>query len=297
VKHLKSTSSDLRRLFERAISVREVAEPLASFDADRDADSVRSFMDARNFDVVGVREDGRLVGYVRRAGLKHGPLRDSLCRFRDGDVMAESESLLAAIQALQVRSEVFISVLGQVGAIVTKGDLQKAPVRLWLFGVVSLIEMQMLRLIRERFPDGAWTSLVPPARVEAAKKLFAERQRRNEEANAVDFSDCLQICDKATIMLKNGELSALTNFPSRSAGDGFFKDLESLRNDLAHANDILKGRWPELAGLVKEAEALLLRLESSGPTKPLSSTSAKRQPTSTVPLKADEGEKRSDRPE
>ena len=110
-------------------------------------------METWNFDVVGVRAEGLVIGYVRRADLKPGLLGDSLCRFRDSDVMAESESPLAAIQALKVRSELFINVLGQVGAIVTKGDLQKAPIRLWLFGVISLIEMQMLRLIRERLPD------------------------------------------------------------------------------------------------------------------------------------------------
>jgi hypothetical protein len=264
MKHLKSTSSDLRSLFDRAVSVREVAEPLASFDSDRESESVKFFMDARNFDVVGVRAEGLVIGYVRRADLKPGLLGDSLCRFRDSEVMGESESLLGAIQALQVHSELFINVRGQVGAIVTKGDLQKAPFRLWLFGVISLIEMQMLRLIRERLPDGEWSGLVPEPRVEAAKKLFSERQRRNEEASAVDFSDCLQICDKAKIMLKHRELSALMNFPSQRAGNRFFKDLESLRNDLAHANDILKGRWPELANLVRDAEAVLLRLESNG---------------------------------
>ena len=60
------------------------------------------------------------------------------------------------------------------------------------------------------------------------------------------------------------------NFPSQGAGKNFFRDLESLRNDLAHANDILKGRWPELADFVGTAEALLLRLESNGTIKHLS---------------------------
>jgi hypothetical protein len=275
MKHLKSTSGDLRRLFERAISVREVAEPLVSFDADRAPDSIREFMVAHNFDVVGLREGGVLVGYVRRKELEHGPVRDRLCRFREDYVVAETESLLAAIQALRDRSELFVTILGQVGAIVTKGDLQKAPVRLWLFGVISLIEMQMLRLIRERFPEGTWRELVPPARVEAARKLFAERQRRNEEADPSDFSDCLQICDKAMIVLKDSELSALADFPSRGAGQRFFSDLESLRNDLAHANDILIGRWPDLAELVKAGERLLVRLESYRPAKHVSSATEK----------------------
>src|SRR5215203_5499603 len=52
VKHLKSKSSDLRRLFQRSITVREITEPLVSFDADRDSASILSFLEARNFDVA-----------------------------------------------------------------------------------------------------------------------------------------------------------------------------------------------------------------------------------------------------
>jgi hypothetical protein len=262
VKHLKSSSSDLRRLFERAITIREIAEPLVSFDTDRNAEAIRAYMEARNFDVVGLRNGGRLAGYVRRKGLKQGPVQGCLTRFREGEVLTESEPLSAAIQALQDRNELFITVLGQVGGIVTKGDLQKTPVRLWLFGLISLVEMQMLRLIRERFPDGAWTSLLTPARLGAAKRIFAERQRRNQEVDVSDFSDCLQFCDKTTIMLKDSELSAWAKLPGRAAGRRFFTHLESLRNDLAHSNDILKGRWPGLAELAVQCENLLTCLEA-----------------------------------
>ena len=111
---------------------------------------------------------------------------------------------------------------------------------------------------------------------EVAQPLVSfDTDRDPEEANASDFSDCLQICDKATIVLRDSELSALANSPSQSAGQRFFNALESLRNDLAHANDILKGRWPELAELVKEGETLLVRLEPYRPTKPPYSVAAK----------------------
>lgn len=47
MKHLKSKSSDLRRMFERAICIRDIAEPLVSFDADRNPDSILSVMNTR----------------------------------------------------------------------------------------------------------------------------------------------------------------------------------------------------------------------------------------------------------
>lgn len=42
----------------------------------------------------------------------------------------------------------------------------------------------------------------------------------------------------------------------------FFKDVGRLRNALAHANDIVAGRWPELAELVDTLEGFLERLEA-----------------------------------
>jgi hypothetical protein len=200
---------------------------------------------------------------VRRKDLKQGPVQGCLTRFQADGVLAESEPLFVAIQALRDRNELFITVLGQVGGIVTKGDLQKTPVRLWLFGVISLIEMQMLRLIRERFPHGTCVSLLTSGRIDAAKRVFAMRKQCNEEADVSDFSDCLQICDKAAILLKDSELKALAQSPTTAIDEDFFKRLQSLRDALAHSNDILAGRWPELVNLAREAEALLSRLESA----------------------------------
>lgn len=43
------------------------------------------------------------------------------------------------------------------------------------------------------------------------------------------------------------------------------KDAESLRNNLAHANDLGSENWPKIAETVEKVEALLRNLESDGP--------------------------------
>jgi len=262
VKHLKSKSSDLRRLFQRSITVREITEPLISFDADRDSASILSFLEARNFDVAGVRDSGQMIGFVRREDLRSGSTQSCIRPFPPSDVLAESDSLLEAMDGLTRSRELFVTVLGQVGGIITKGDLQKTPVRLWLFGIVSLVEMQLLRFIRTQFPDSSWAEELTPSRVQLAQKIFAERRRRNEEANVLDFADCLQFCDKALIF--TNEAACAKCFESRQAAQRFFNRVETLRNDLAHSNDILSGRWPELAELVQQCEQFLLHLEADG---------------------------------
>jgi hypothetical protein len=151
-----------------------------------------------------------------------------------------------------------VVVLGEVGGIVTRGDLQKAPVRMWLFGLISLIEMQLLRIIREFFQIDSWQPLISPKRLEKAKSLLEERQRRNE---GIDLADCIQFADKRDIVLKNDKLRHLLEIKSKEEGKQLFENLENLRNDLAHAQDIITGNWPRIVELAKESEALLGKLE------------------------------------
>ena len=258
MKQLKSSVGDLRALFARTIALRDIAEPLASFDHGQSSDEVRTFMEQRGYDIVGLRESGVVTGYVLRADLVDGVAGKHRRAFGAGEVLPDSEPLLAAFAVLRDKRHVFITVLGHVGGIVTRGDLQKAPVRFWLFGLVSLLEMQLLRVVRVRYPAEAWTCQISIERLEGARRVFADRQRRKEE---LDLSDCLQLGDKAAVFMKDAELFALSGFASKQALEDFFKDIGALRNGLAHANDILSGRWPALADLIEHLENFLVRLE------------------------------------
>lgn len=262
MKTIKSSLGDLRRIFDRALALRDIAEPLVSFDGTRSAEEVRTLMEARGFDVVGVRENGVVAGYCAGDELGASCLGAFRRSFSTGDVLADSEPLLGAFEALRERRHVFVTVLGQVGGIVTRGDLQKAPVRLWLFGLVSLLEMQMLRVVRERYPAESWNRLLTVERLEGARRLHEERRRRNEEN---DLSDCLQLGDKATVLMKDPTLFAVSGFGSKRSAEIFFKEVGLLRNALAHANDVMKGRWPELVDLVSQLEGVLVRLEAAAP--------------------------------
>jgi hypothetical protein len=260
MKHLKSSLKDLRHVFDSAITAREIAEPLVSFDEDHDARNVGLLMEERSFDVVGVRIGGVVKGFVLRESLQTGRVGECVISFQDLDIMPESASLVSAFRALRDRPQVFVSLLGQVGGLITAGDLQKAPVRMWLFGLLSLIEMQMLRLIREAYPGDSWVGQLSSGRLAKVRDQHADRALRSMET---ELSDCLQWADKRTIFLRNSELLRFLGQPDKTAAERLLKRLEELRNDLAHSQDIVTGRWPELADLVVQAESLLERLEGA----------------------------------
>ena len=105
-----------------------------SFDLTQIATEVRAFMERREFDVVGVREHGMGTGYVVRHELESDVIGRHRRAFVSGDILPDSKPLLSAFAALRGTDMFSSPSLGMWGGIVTWSDLQKAPVRLWLFG-------------------------------------------------------------------------------------------------------------------------------------------------------------------
>lgn len=254
MKHLRSSLRDLHQVFDRNMSVRYIAEPFASFDTQRYAPDVLAFMEAKDFDVVGVRQNGAIGGYVRRVDLRDGTLEQYVRSFDEKLLAEDGSPLLEVLELLARFPQVFVVALGEVSGIITKGDLQKAPLRMWLFGLLSLLEMQFLRLIRISYPDDTWKSMITDKRLIMAERLLQDRKRRNE---SIDLADCLQFTDKRTILLKSDSLRHALGFHSKGEGKELLKALEHLRDELAHAQDIITGRWPQLVEFAQRAEELL----------------------------------------
>jgi hypothetical protein len=261
MKHLRSSIESLRRLFERSIIVRDIAEPFASFDDGQSALNVRSFLESKDYDVVGVRRKGMIEGYALRSELAEGKLGDFAKPIGQETHLADSAALLSVFELLRDRTWVLVTILDRVWGIVTLADLHKAPVRMWIFCLISLAEIHTLRIVRNRYPSEEWKDLkyISDPRLEEAQELFDKRKARNEEA---DLTDCLQLCDKATILCKTGSVLLNLGFQSRGKAKEFFAEVEQLRNPLAHAQDIITNRWPKLADLAIKLENFLKACES-----------------------------------
>jgi hypothetical protein len=260
----------VRRVFTEAFTARDIAEPLASFDADASAAAVRTVMGARGHDVVGIRREGRIAGYVEKDRLGEGACGQYLQEFEEKAVLEDGAPLLNVLTRLQEIPFAFVGVLGSVGGIITRADLQKPPVRMWLFGVLTLIEMRCTSLIEEHCPAGSWKQYLSEARLQKAQALLDERRRRNQ---ALELLDCLQFSDKGQVVARHEEIRKRTVFASRRQTDETIKRLEQLRNNLAHAQDIIVSDWQTIAQLCD----FVLGHEAGtaggvGPTAPTAST-------------------------
>lgn len=243
----------VRRLFAEAFAVQDIAEPLRSFDAASPAASARDALVAAARGVAGIREGGAVTGLATLAELERAAASGATCGavarpISPGQRVRGDATLADAIHVLTGWEHGVVTVLGEPVAVVTRGDVGKPIARMWLFGMVTLIELTMVERIRARFPDGSWGGLVAGARLARADELRAERLRRG---HACELLDCLQLADKAQILVQDDAELAYFGFASRRAARQVAKELESLRNHLAHAQDVVSHDWAQIARMTR----------------------------------------------
>jgi len=244
----------IRRVLTDGFYMHDISEPLVSFDDLTPAAVAQSVMQQNDFDVAGVRHNGLVSGYVQQSDLTSGVCGDHARPFEESEVISASESLTEVVRGLSVASRLFVRVLDTIGGIGTRSDLEKPPVRMWLCGMVTLIEMRTGRLIERHCPDESWRTFLSSVRVQKAEELLVERKRRNQ---CVGLLDCIQFSDKGQILARNEEIRRGTQFESRRRVEQVFKELERLRNNLAHSQDITTSDWQIIVQLNENLERVI----------------------------------------
>lgn len=101
-----SSFQNLHNLFKSVITIREIAEPLVSFDSNQPSAKAFAFMKAKEFDIIGVREEGKITGYALRDELRDAPKDKSvgacLINIEKAPIISDSASLLTALETLRV---------------------------------------------------------------------------------------------------------------------------------------------------------------------------------------------------
>jgi hypothetical protein len=224
----------LSRTFSRSLSAVDLAEPLASLDENQPGALGAELMRARDVSVLGVRRAGLVAGWVGATDLAGGTLGESAHDFGRADVLDESAGLDVVLGALGAAEQVFIEWRGEVAAVI-RGAICKAPLRMWLFGAITVLDANLTRAVAELFPGDSWQNQITAGRFEKAVALRAERERRGSECALLD---CLQVKDKADILMNDAASLAALGLHSRREADRLTRDIEKLRNHLAHAQEL-----------------------------------------------------------
>jgi len=250
--------SDFNQVLGRRILAVDICEPLKCCAAGAPADDIRAELERLDFTVAGVREleGGPIIGFVESSALSCGDVRDHLHDLSEVSVIPQATDVVAVLGLLLDRPFVYVEGDAGVEAILTWADINKPMVRIYIFGLISLLEMHLSFWIFKEFSDVEWEKMLAGGRVEAAEGVQKIRRAVGQELRLIQ---CLQLCDKRDLVLHSGKLMGLFGLSSRRAGERFFRSVETLRNSLAHSQyDLVSDNaWVDLLSLVGQIQRVV----------------------------------------
>jgi hypothetical protein len=267
------------RLFLNGFTAADIAEPLLSFDDTAPRSTVRDVMDAQSIEVVGVRQSGALTGWLMREDLVSDQEWRTHGLSEASSIINCTTGLANVVHGLNHTPYLFVRSFGEVNGVICRKDLQKPPMRMWLFGLVTITELRVTRVIDEVFPDDSWRQFLSSGRLQKASEL---QQLRRQCGQSRRLLDCLQFADKGRIVARDPTLRQRTRFASRHEVDQFVKSLQELRNNLAHSQDI-SADWEIIFDLATNLHRIVMGPPASNDAPLLDNQSPEQSPeTSTT---------------
>ncbi|OHB54628.1 MAG: hypothetical protein A2173_06105 [Planctomycetes bacterium RBG_13_44_8b] len=243
----------VRDFWKRFLTAETIAEPIECAAFGDSVEQVIRTMDNNRFDVLGVKNhEGYIFGYLLKDEIKGKTIEDCVKAVELEHLLSLQTPLKDCISRTVKQKWLFVMGSEGVEGIITIADLHKQPVRILLFSAISLLEMAMLEIIKEYFPDEKdWC--ISSERLKKAKERLNEREKANQQ---IDLPQCLEFCDKYGLLIRKQMWSKL-GFPNEDEATIVFKELQKLRDNLAHSQEKIWSNIDQIVKLHDKAEAVL----------------------------------------
>lgn len=252
--NLSKSLRTLRQIYSDNLSVSLIAEDIVYCSITDDATVIKTKMEELDFDYFGVESNGKLIGYIVKEELTDTAISNQVHTFTMANLVSESTSLLEILHILKEQCPVFILEKNQVKKLITVADLQKQPIRMLVFGLISLLEMELAQLIKRTYSDEQWKSCLSEGRIVKVREVHETRKEKNE---GLALIECLQLSDKGTIIKKTPDLLAKLGFTSKTDVGRFFRVIEELRNNTAHSQEYVYEDFHEFLENINRIERIL----------------------------------------
>lgn len=255
-----TTFSELQDIFIDNITTKFICEPLLCCGINDSANEVRTLMEQRDFDILGVSDKNKSIGFVSRKDLKHGAVSEYLIPFSIKEIISDSTPIAELIDLIAETGYIFTLTKNEVTGIVAKADINKPIVRLYLFGLISLFELHLNYWILKYHNKQGWENLVGEQRLKVAKQIYKERQGENLDLTLLE---CLQLCDKREILRRTDDFCKSFKF-SKTKFKNFLEDVEKVRNEIAHSQSsiIANLSWDDFTSTINNIKLFLPKSEN-----------------------------------
>jgi len=227
---------DFKQIFTEKITAKVIYEELFSFSGNSNGSEAKQVLIERGFDSAGVVDDSEnVIGYVLTASLGEGSVNDYRKEMGREYLISDSTPLFEVFNVLKNKDFVYVNYADKVVGILSKADLNKPPVRIYIFGVVSLFEMHLSYWINHYFPGESWQGILSGNRIKKLQEVF-EKRRENGMNQQLTMQECLQLCDKKRILMQSGDFISVFCH-SKSSFKKILESIESIRNNISHAQN------------------------------------------------------------
>jgi hypothetical protein len=216
---------------------------------------MKRILEQRGFDVAGIKETefGPVTGYVVTTELQEAPSAHYVKAFDPEHLISDATPLAQVLVTLRSREHVFVVIGAGVKGIITRADLNKPPVRIYLFALISLLEMHLRFWVRASYQGDSWQAKLKENRLAAARSLHEIRRERNDQ---ISLLDCLQFCDLRDLIVAIRDVRSKLDLGGKNKSIELLKDAEELRNRLAHSQeDLVEGK--SLIDLIEKIEKIV----------------------------------------
>ncbi|MEO8148547.1 MAG: CBS domain-containing protein [Bacteroidia bacterium] len=251
-----TTFKEIQSIFIDNITTKYIYEPIYSCRLIDECHFVKEALTFRDFDVAGVIDNNtKIVGYVTKLELIDGLIETHCKKIESHQLIPDSTPITSLMKILTETPFAFVSVEDEIEGIVTRADINKPIVRIYLFGIISLFELHLYFWINEYHNNESWKSCIKEERLKSAERIFEKRKGKNEELSILE---CLEYCDKRDILSVTREFIERFKF-SRGSFERLLNRMEIIRNELAHSQTSITSNleWDEFYQTISNAEAFL----------------------------------------
>ncbi len=255
-----TTFKELQNIFIDNITTKFIYEPIYSCRLEDYAIEVKETLEYRDFDVIGVIDKNEnLIGYAIREEMGECIINDFVRKIELGNIASDSTPILELLNILSIKPYSFVVESNKVVGIVTRADINKPIVRIYIFGIISLFELHLNFWITENYKDNSWQDIIKEDRLKATIGIYDNRKGNNEELTLLE---CAQFCDKRDILRNTDEFINMFEF-SKKNFERLLKDAEKIRNELAHSqNSIIANLdWERFVKTISNIESFLHKSE------------------------------------
>ncbi len=255
-----TTFKELQNIFIDNITTKFIYEPVYCCRLNDPGLEVRETLVLRDFDVIGViDENDNVIGYALRKELTNGSISKFIRKIELGKMTADSTPILELMNILHINDYSFVLESNKVVGIVTRADINKPIVRIYIFGIISLFELHLNFWINEYYNNDSWKKLITEQRLEETIEIYKLRKGNNEELTLLE---CAQFSDKKEILSQTENFRNQFDF-SKGGFEKLLRSAESIRNELAHSqNSIIANlEWNRFVYTISRVETFLTQSE------------------------------------